>query len=84
MMFLIKKLDDVSMLEKMIKKLFVKMDVNGDGEIFWEEFYDGVMKDLLVLVMLQFNFDQCQFYMQIVFYMYLMNLYLFEYCIFCY
>lgn len=51
-MFLIKKLDDVSMLEKMIKKLFVKMDVNGDGEIFWEEFYDGVMKDLLVLVML--------------------------------
>lgn len=54
---LIKKPDDVSTPEKMTKKLFAKMDANGDGEISWEEFYDGAMKDSLVLAMLQLNPD---------------------------
>lgn len=53
----IKKPDDVSTPEKMTKKLFAKMDANGDGEISWEEFYDGAMKDSLVLAMLQLNPD---------------------------
>ena len=51
----IKKPDDVNTPEKMTKKLFEKMDANGDGGISWDEFYDGAMKDSLVLAMLQLS-----------------------------
>ena len=51
----ITKPDDVNTPEKMTKKLFEKMDANGDGEISWDEFYDGAMKDSLVFAMLQLN-----------------------------
>jgi Ca2+-binding EF-hand superfamily protein len=51
----ITKPDDVSTPEKMTRKLFEKIDANGDGKISWEEFYDGATNDSLVLAMLQLN-----------------------------
>ncbi|KAK3090369.1 hypothetical protein FSP39_011270 [Pinctada imbricata] len=53
----IKKPSDVSTPEKMTKKLFKKLDTDKNGELSWEEFYEGARRDQLVVAMLELSPD---------------------------
>ena len=53
----IRKPADVNTPEKMTEKLFRKLDTDGNGELSWEEFYDGARRDPLVVSMLELSPD---------------------------